>query len=158
MTSSQQVEVTSGASRVVLRNDDIVIESDNFQITSSERDSPLLMLTNGELVIGADVLEAMGTRGISLEGPVETDILRAHNKQQLNMESPSGSVNIIGSQGVTVESTAGAVSIQSFNELLLRSINGTVSIVFVVCKFGMHACMHAHTRHSYCFTTVFGTI
>ena len=127
MTSSQQVQVTAGTNTVILRNDDIVIESQNFQVRSPERDNPLLMLTNGELVIGADVLEAMGSRGISLEGPIETNTLRSHNKQQLNVESPSGSMNILGSQGVTVEATAGTVNVQSFNELLLRSTDGPVS-------------------------------
>lgn len=119
--------MTAGSSSVTLRNNDIVIESDNFEVRSPEHDRPLLMLTNGELVIGADILEAMGTRGVSLEGPVETDTLRAHSKQQLNIESASGSMNILGSQGATVESTTGTVRIQSFNELLLHSTSGPVS-------------------------------
>jgi len=126
--SSQQVQMIAGTSTVILRNDDIVIESENFQIRSPERqDSPLLMFTNGELVIGADLLEAMGSRGISLEGPIEANTLRSHNKQKLNIESPSGSMNILGSQGVTVEATAGTVNIQSFNELLLHSTDRPVS-------------------------------
>lgn len=127
MTSSQQVQMIAGTSTVILRNNDVVIESEKFQVRSPERDSPLLMFTNGELVIGADVLEAMGSRGISLEGPIETDTLRSHNKQQLNIESPSGSMSILGSQGVTVEATAGTVNVQSFNKLLLHSTNGPVS-------------------------------
>ena len=125
--SSQQVQMIAGTSTVILRNDDIVIESENFQVRSPERDSPLLMFTNGELVIGADLLEAMGSRGISLEGPIEANTLHSHNKQKLNIESPSGSMNILGSQGVTVEATAGTVSIQSFNELLLHSTDRPVS-------------------------------
>ena len=127
MVSSQQVQMIAGSSRAVVRNNGVVIESDNFEVRSPERDSPLLMLTNGEIVIGADILEAMGTRGVSLEGPIETSILRAHNKQQLNVESASGSMNILGSQGVTMKSTSGTVDIQSFNELLLHSADGPVS-------------------------------
>ena len=127
MMSSQQVQMIAGSSRVVVKNNGVLIESDNFEVRSPERDSPLLMLTNGEIVIGADILEAMGTRGVSLEGPIETSILRAHNKQQLNVESASGSMNILGSQGVTMESTSGTVNIQSFNELLLHSADGPVS-------------------------------
>ena len=128
MVSSQQVQMIAGTNRVILRNDGVVIESDNFQVRSPERNSPLLMLTNGEIVIEADVLEAMGTRGVSLEGPIETSTLRAHSKQQLNVESASGSMNILGSQGVTMESTSGTVNIQSYNELLLHSADGPVSL------------------------------
>lgn len=126
MASSQQVQMIAGGSRVTLRNDGIVIESNDFQVRSPEHDSPLLRLTNGEIVIEADILEAMGTRGVSLEGPIETNTLRAHNKQQLNIESASGSMNILGSQGVTVESTSGTINVQSFNELLFHSAGGPV--------------------------------
>ena len=135
--SSQQVQLTTGTSSLTLGADNIVIESDNFQVRSPESDAPLLMLTNGELIIGADILEAMGTRGVTLEGPVEASTLRAHHKQQLNVESASGSMNILGSQGVTVESTVGTVNIQSFDQLLLYSSNGPV------CELITH--IHAHT-------------
>lgn len=140
MVSSQQVQMITGTSRVTLRNDGIVIESDNFQVKSPERDSPLLMLTNGEIVIEADILEAMGTRGVSLEGPIETNTLRAHNKEQLNIESASGRMNVLGSQGLTVESASGMVNIQSFDELLLRSADGPVS----QCNASNYYA-HAHT-------------
>ena len=60
----------AGSSRVVVRNNGVVIESDNFEVRSPERDSPLLMLTNGEIIIGADILEAMGTRGVAWRDPL----------------------------------------------------------------------------------------
>ena len=141
MASSQQVQLTAGTSTVTLDNDGIAIESNNFQVRSPERDTPLLMLTNGELVIGADILEAMGTRGVSLEGPVEVDTLRAHHKQQLNIESASGSMNILGSRGATVESSMGTVNIQSFDQLLLHSSGGPVSQ-----QVNIHAHARTHTQ------------
>ena len=144
MTSSQQVQLTAGTSTVTLGNDDIVIESNNFQVKSPERDTPLLMLTNGELIIGADILEAMGTRGVSLEGPVEADTLRAHHKQQLNIESASGSMNILGSQAATVESTMGTVNILSFDQLLLHSTSGPVSE-----HCALHYTEHTHAHYTY---------
>ena len=147
MASSQQVQLTAGTSTVTLDNDGIAIESNNFQVRSPERDTPLLMLTNGELVIGADILEAMGTRGVSLEGPVEVDTLQAHHKQQLNIESASGSMNILGSRGATVKSSMGTVNIQSFDQLLLHSSGGPVSQQ-VNIHVHAHAHAHTHTHHN----------
>ena len=160
MVSSQQVQLIAGTSTVALDNDGIVIESNNFQVRSPERDTPLLMFTNGELVIGADILEAMGTRGVSLEGPVEVDTLQAHHKQQLNVESASGRMNILGSQGATVESSMGMVNIQSFDQLLLHSSGGPVSqhyaleCSFYTCTYThIHVQAHTHT-HTYTLWSV----
>jgi len=95
----------------------------------------LLTLDNGALTIGADILEAVGTRGVSMEGPVEADTIQAHNKQQLNIESPSGSMNILGSQGVSMEATAGQINIQSADELLLRSVSGSVRNYMYISQY-----------------------
>ena len=156
MVSSQQVQLAAGTNTVTVGNDGIVIESNNFQVKSPERDTPLLMLTNGEIVIGADILEATGTRGVSLEGPVEVDTLRAHHKQQLNIESASGSMNILGSQGATVESSMGIVNIQSFDQLLLNSNGGPVSRLYTAHSTHTHAqhtYIHIQTHYRHCVTT-----
>jgi len=97
----------------------------------------LLLLDNGILTIGADILEAVGTRGVSMEGPVEADTIRAHNKQQLNIESASGSMNILGSQGVSIEATAGQINIQSADELLLRSVSGPVRNYMYISRYNL---------------------
>ena len=126
MRSLQQVHLSVGNSTISVRNDDILVQSNRFQVSSPERNDPLLILNNGELTVGADILEAMGTRGVSMEGPIEADTIRAHNKQQLSIESASGSMNILGSDGVSMEATAGQINIQSADELLLRSVSGSV--------------------------------
>ena len=120
---------------MLVRNDDILIQTNRFQVSSPERDSPLLILDNGQLTIGADTLEAMGTLGVRMEGPIEANTIRAHTKQQLSIESASGSMNILGSLGVSMEATAGPINIQSADEFLIRSVAGSVRSYMFVSQY-----------------------
>ena len=133
--SQQSVNVTSGGSQLHLGENSLNISTGSFhvhaQLGQNSQDSPPLLSVSPESVtVRAGRLEASGTLGIQVEGPVETAQLLSPANENLRIEAPSGSLDLLGSRGATLQSGfASGVDVSSYQDLTLRSQNGSVSVV-----------------------------
>ncbi len=77
--------------------------------------------------MAADQLQAEGTLGISVDGPVEAGRVQSPPGEELRVEAPSGSLRLVGSQGVSVQTRGvGDVQVSAFGDISLVSQNGKV--------------------------------
>ena len=144
MQSQQKVDISAGNSHLRLGQNELNISTDTFQVFSQDQSSsgPLLSVTRNGVSVGATTLEARGTLGTTLEGPLETSQIQSAPNQQLRLEAPSGELSLIGSNGVSIQAgPLGNVDIMSAGDINLLSQDGDVSCGFDVLK--SRTCMHA---------------
>ncbi len=78
------------------------------------------------VTVEADQLQAGGALGISVEGPVKTCEVQSTPNEGLRVEAPSGSLQLVGSQGVSVQTGIGGVEVSAVGDISLVSQNGNV--------------------------------
>ena len=131
LQSQQRIDISAGSSELRLGQNALNISTDSFQVFSQDQPSPgepLLSVTSDGVTVGAAVLEARGTLGTTLEGPLETSQVQSAPNQPLRLEAPSGNVSLIGSSGVSIQAgPLGNVDITSTGDINLQSQNGDVS-------------------------------
>lgn len=95
----------SGGSDIAMDNTTLNITAQQFLITSpSNSSTPALSVSDdGTVSVGASQMEVMGTLGMVLNGPLETGQVSSHPNSDLNLESASGSLVIIGRGGVQIQ-------------------------------------------------------
>ena len=131
LQSQQRIDITAGSSELRLGQNTLNISTDSFQVFSQDQASPgepLLSVTSEGISVGAAMLDARGTLGTTLEGPLETSQIQSAPNQPLRFESPSGELSLIGSSGVSIQAgPLGSVDITSAGDINLQAQNGDVS-------------------------------
>ena len=134
LQSQQNVIATSGGSQLHLGENTLNISTESFHIHAQQGQnslgdpSPLLSVSPEAVTVRAGRLEASGTLGIQVEGPVATRQLVSSANENLRVEAPSGRLDLIGSQGATLQAGfASGVEVSSYRDLTLLSQNGSVS-------------------------------
>lgn len=134
LQSQQNVIATSGGSQLHLGENTLNISTESFHIRAQEGQNtlgnlpPLLSVSQEAVTVRAGRLEASGTLGIQVEGPVATGQLVSSANENLRVEAPSGRLDLIGSQGVTLQAGfASGMDVSSYRDLTLLSQNGSVS-------------------------------
>ena len=133
LQSQQNVIATSGDSQLHLGENTLNISTESFHIHAQGQNSlgdpsPLLSVSPEAVTVRAGRLEASGTLGIQVEGPVATRQLVSSANENLRVEAPSGRLDLIGSQGATLQAGfASGVEVSSYRDLTLLSQNGSVS-------------------------------
>ena len=95
----------SSGSDIAMDNTTLNITAQQFLITSpSNSSTPALSVSDdGTVSVGASQMEVTGTLGMVLNGPLETGQVSSHPNSDLNLESASGSLVIIGRGGVQIQ-------------------------------------------------------
>jgi len=134
--SQQSVNITSGGSQFHLGENSLNISTGSFHIheqgQSSQDSPPLFSVSPENVTVRAGRLVASGTLGIQVEGPVETAEVLSPANENLRLEAPSGGLDLLASQGVTLQAGfASGVDVSSYRDLTLRSQSGSVSIIML---------------------------
>lgn len=125
------VDISSGSSKLLLQPNRLNISASSFQVYAQDQSSedPLFSVSSERVSVGADTLEARGTLGISVGGPVETSQIQSPSGGQLKLEAASGVLTMIGSQSASIEtSAAGNIDVASFGDITLTASQGSVSV------------------------------
>lgn len=132
LQSQQRIDITAGSSELRLGQNTLNISTDSFQVFSQDQASPgepLLSVTSEGVSVGAAMLDARGTLGTTLEGPLETSQIQSAPNQPLRLESPSGELRLIGSSGVSIQAgPLGSVDIMSAGDINLQAQNGDITL------------------------------
>lgn len=142
------VSVSAGnSSQLHIQGDFVNVTSRDFRVrlpSQAATDPDLLSVTESGVLIGADVLEVKGQRGMTVSGSVSVSQLNGHPSQDLHLRAPSGSLQAQGTQGVMLEAAAGGLSVTAGGDLNIQSNNGPVSAYTdtraVACVCNKHAC------------------
>lgn len=114
-------------------NSTLNITTQLFQVVTPTNSSPALSITDDSIIVGATEMEVQGTLGMVLNGPLETDEISSHPNADLNVESASGSLMMVGRGGVSIQDgpAFGGVQVTS-NEGLSISSRSEVSKIYLV--------------------------
>ena len=147
LQSQQNVIATSGGSQLHLGENTLNISTESFHIHAQEGQNssgnlpPLLSVSQEAVTVRAGRLEASGTLGVQVEGPVATGQLVSSANENLRVEAPSGRLDLIGSQGVTLQAGfASGMDVSSYRDLTLLSQNGSVSLI--TCMYNTQSLMN----------------
>ena len=108
-------------------NSTLNITAQLFQVTTPTSSTPALSISDDVITVGAAQVQVKGTLGMILNGPLETAQISSHPNSNLNLESASGSVEMVGRGGVNIEDGPHFEGVQiTSNEKLLISSRSEV--------------------------------
>ena len=125
--------MTSGASKLTLSPDTVAMDTAAFYVYTQDSGftQPVLSVVDGQVVVSATSLEAVGSLGVTVEGGIETSSLKSAAGQDLFVEASAGRVEVVGGGGVSVEGGflggSEGVAVSSYRDLTLSSQSGSVS-------------------------------
>lgn len=92
-----------GGADVAMDNSTINITAQLFQVATPTSSSPALSITDDHITVGASQMEVKGTLGMILNGPLETNQISSQPNDNLNIESASGTLVMVGRGGVIIQ-------------------------------------------------------
>ena len=115
------------------------ITAPSVQVFSSSATTPSLTVNQEGVSVDAQLLDVRGSLGLTLNGPLETELVRGPAGENLEVLSPSGQITLTGARGVRIEDGVGfsGVHITGSDDVTISSQFGTVSV---------HTHTRAHTR------------
>lgn len=120
---------SGGGSDITMDNTTLNITAQQFQVTPPLSSSPALSISDdGTISVNASQMEVTGTLGMVLNGPLETGQISSHPNSDLNLESASGSLVMVGRGGVQIQDGPAFEGVEiTSNERLSISSSSQVS-------------------------------
>ncbi|CAG0883575.1 unnamed protein product [Cyprideis torosa] len=106
-------------------NNSLDCEAGTFRVTNP-LGKELFFADHKTVKVGASTLKVSGPGGAVFEGSVQTPLVRAEDSHELRLESPTRSIEVAATQGITVESRAGSIEVLSLTDIKLSSIKGEI--------------------------------
>ena len=119
------------------------VTAPSVQVFSPSATTPSLTVNQEGVSVDAQLLDVRGSLGLTLNGPLETQTVRAPAGEDLEVLSPSGQITLTGSQGVRIEDGVGftGIDITGSDDVTITSRFGTVRV-----HTHTHSCTHTHTH------------
>ena len=114
----------AGTTRLSLGQDTLSVTANKFEVNtqSSPSQSPLLSLSEEQLVVTASQLYAAGPLGVAMDGSLTTSQVQSPPNEPLTLLAPSGKVFLNGSSGLHIQAGfLGDISISSSNNVTLTA-------------------------------------
>ena len=125
LQSHQNISVTTANSAIQLGPSDIQLTADRLNIetgsAAGSEQTPLLTATEEELIVHSSLVRAGGPQGVTFEGDVVTQEMRAQGEEQLIVEAPAGTLHLSGKTGSIVRSENGHIDIVATERLTLSA-------------------------------------
>ena len=125
LQSHQNISVTTANSAIQLGPSDIQLTADRLNIetgsAAGSEQTPLLTATEEELIVHSSLVQAGGPQGVTFEGDVVTQEMRAQGEEQLIVEAPAGTLHLSGKTGSIVRSENGHIDIVATEQLTLSA-------------------------------------
>ncbi|XP_050416869.1 zeta-sarcoglycan [Patella vulgata] len=129
--SSQEVKIQSRnkanhvTSSLNLDNEKFQAKCEIFEV-KDRKGKIKFLVSKDKVIIGTDEVKYNGE--VIFDGSIETPSLRGPISEELKIESPSSSVEISGSAGVSVQAPAGDVELKSQDNIRLQTSSGAIHL------------------------------
>lgn len=117
-----------GGSSLQLGNSSLSITAEQFSVSDQTSSTPLLSVSGEGVSIGSASLDVTGSLGVAISGPLETGRVQSPSNQDLQVQSLSGELQLVGGHGISLQDGPGfeGVAISSNSDLTITSQNGQV--------------------------------
>lgn len=113
--------------RLSIGDREVEVMADTFVIRNQQ--GKVLFSANDQKVeVAAEGLRVSGFGGAVFEGSIQTPQIRAEPGHQLRLESPTRSLQMEASNGISLDSRAGDITAICLNDLTLQSKSGVIKL------------------------------